>query len=174
MGAAWYQVLASVSIWPQDGVGGLMPTPRKERAASATMLEGKARAPYVITGAASEGSSSRRAMAHLRRPLSRAAATKSRDVRASAWARTIFEMPDQPMPPRTRAIRTGRGKVSGTIARSARAMTMSGRATLMSVTRLRSWSTRRLPSAAVRPMTRPRVICRKVATRATPSETRAP
>lgn len=174
VGAAWYQVSASVSICPQDGVGGLMPTPRKDRAASTMMLVGKARAAYVMTGAASEGSSSRRAMDHFPRPLSRAAATKSRDFRVSAWARTIFDVPAQLMPPMTRAMRTGRGKVSGTIARSARAMTMIGRATLMSVIRLRIWSVRRLPSAAASPMTRPRAICRTVATRATPSETRAP
>lgn len=75
MGADWYQVLASVSICPHDGVGGLMPTPRNESAASMETLAGTRSTPYVMTGAASAGSSSRRATASLPQPLSRAAET---------------------------------------------------------------------------------------------------
>ncbi len=38
--SAWYQVEALESIWPQEGVGGLTPMPRKDRPASDTMLDG--------------------------------------------------------------------------------------------------------------------------------------
>lgn len=74
-GAAWYQTSAAVSICPQDGVGGFTPTPRKLSAASTVMFVGTSRAAYVMTGAASAGSSSRRATRQEPQPLSRAAAT---------------------------------------------------------------------------------------------------
>ena len=74
-GAAWYQTSAAVSICPQEGVGGLTPTPRNERAASTVMFVGTSSDAYVMTGAASAGSSSRRAICQARQPLSRAAAT---------------------------------------------------------------------------------------------------
>lgn len=74
-GAAWYQTSAAVSICPQDGVGGFTPTPRNDRAASTLMLTGMRIAAYVMTGAASPGSSSLRAMRQVPQPLSRAAET---------------------------------------------------------------------------------------------------
>lgn len=74
-GAAWYQTSAAVSICPHEGVGGLTPTPRKESAASTVMFIGTRSAAYVMTGAASPGSSSRRAIRQVPQPLSRAAET---------------------------------------------------------------------------------------------------
>lgn len=173
-GAAWYQTSADVSICPQDGVGGLTPTPRKESAASAEMLDGKSSAAYVMTGAASEGSSSRRAICHWFQPLSRAAATWSSDLRLSVAARTIFAVPPQPMRPMTSATSTGRGKVSGTMASRASESTISGIATTTSVIRLRTLSTSLLPRPAATPKATPSSTCTRVAANATESEIRAP
>lgn len=137
-GAAWYQTSAAVIICPQEGVGGFTPTPRKDRAASTVMFDGTRSAAYVMTGAARPGSSSRRAIRQGPQPLNRAAATWSSCLRVSVWARTILAIPPQAISPMTRATRTGRGKLPGTIASRASDMIMSGRAMMTSVRRLNS------------------------------------
>lgn len=174
MGSARNHVCAPDSICPQDGVGGVTPTPRKDSEASVTMFEGSRIDAYVMTGAASDGSSSRRATRSLPEPPRRAAATKSSSLRLRVWARTIRDVPPQLSRPMIRISSSERGNSEGTTAVRAMPMTRNGSATITSVTRLRKVSRKRLPRPAARPTATPMASWTTVAPRATSRETRAP
>lgn len=138
------------------------------------MAVGTLIAASVMTGAASEGSSSRRAMRRVPLPESRAASTKSRPLRARVWARTIRAVPPQSSSPMTRISSSGRGNPAGTTAVSAMPITSMGRAIITSVKRPMSRLRKRPPSAAASPIATPTKVWTTTAPRATSSEIRAP
>src|SRR5258706_455526 len=86
----------SLSIWPQDGVGGMMPTPRNDSVASPRIAPGTANAAVTMRGASAFGSRCFAMILLGLAPTDRAASTNSRSLSASTCPRVSRATPTQP------------------------------------------------------------------------------
>src|SRR5688500_15933696 len=86
----------SLIIWPHDGVGGMMPTPRNDRVASPRIALGTANAAVTMSGASAFGSRCFDMIRPELAPTERAASTNSRSLSASTCPRVSRATPTQP------------------------------------------------------------------------------
>jgi len=127
---------------PQLGVGGAMPMPRKERAASAPMAPGIRMVVRTVIVAARLGRISPPRMRPGEAPNERAAVTKLRCLSDMVWPRAIRAIEGQPKTPMMRIMKRALGKVEGTRADRAIMKTRAGKASMKSVKRERAASSR--------------------------------
>ena len=73
----------SLIMTPHDGVGGLMPMPKNDSVASASMAVGMLNATETMTGARMFGKRCRDMIRRAGAPIARAASTNSRSLSAS-------------------------------------------------------------------------------------------
>jgi hypothetical protein len=89
----------AVRMFPQDGVGGCTPMPRKESADSVRIAPATPRVAATRTGASVLGRMCRKMMRASPAPCARAAATKSRSLSERVSARTSRDTPIHPVNP---------------------------------------------------------------------------
>src|SRR5690606_17384527 len=173
---ATHHALSSVSrpsatMFPQVGVGGATPSPRKERPASRTIVFPIPSVAATMTGASTLGTRCRRMIRQRPNPSARAAITNSRSLRLSTSPRTILAVLGHCVSPSTVMIRNMLGLKRAMIMMR---RTSRGKARTMSVKRMIAASTRPPMYPATAPRIVPIVMAIATATNAIESDTRAP
>src|SRR3990167_5706084 len=87
----------SPTIWPHEGVGGLIPTPMNESAASVKIASGMPNVTDTTIGVSAFGSTWRVSSRLNPAPRARAPSTNSFSLIESTWARVCRAMPTQPV-----------------------------------------------------------------------------
>src|SRR5438094_692449 len=89
----------SPTICPHDGMGGLMPTPMKDSAASVKIASGIPKVTATTIGVSALGNTWRKSSRPAREPSARAPSTYSFCLMASTCARVCRAIPTQPVRP---------------------------------------------------------------------------